>query len=401
MTTHKAICVLNMQGGFGGAEKRYISLFNHLINSRSDFVLIINRSLFDLMRRNGLLQSTANVIVVNQLRPKKKKSSSAVSASNGKGRKKRSKGHVWQWPGKVKCFLRNVIDWILLAVTFISVHHKYKFTALYGVWQGGIWTWPLCRLLGIPFIYSVNSNNKHFWHRSVNQFFNSQYWVMNHADKLDFLSTRLVTAYRHIGMNVPDEKITVTPNSFVDYRPYYAEHPKEPWVVFMARLVPLKNPMLMLEAIKVFQMKYPGMSQVRFYFMGGGMLMADMKKYIARHQLRKVIMDGIDMEPWLILRKSSVFVSIQQTENYPSQALLEAMAAENATVASDVGDTRQLVTEAEGILVQFDASTVAGAIYQLLANPEECHQKGHRARKKVMTNHTIQHFSAYFLSLFD
>lgn len=94
-----------------------------------------------------------------------------------------------------------------------------------------------------------------------------------------------------------------------------------------------------------------------------------------------------------------IFYSIQKDNNYPSQSLMEAMACENAIIASDVGETRRLVTEDEGILVPLSAEKIADAIQFLLSNPAECYKFGTNARKKVLNEHSIENFSNYFFEI--
>ncbi|PWS21862.1 hypothetical protein DKP78_21375, partial [Enterococcus faecium] len=69
--------------------------------------------------------------------------------------------------------------------------------------------------------------------------------------------------------------------------------------------------------------------------------------------------DSVTVQPYAdmseIFSRSSIFVSLQRTENYPSQSLLEAMAARNAVVATRVGETAKLVRHQEtGLLVTSD-----------------------------------------------
>jgi glycosyltransferase involved in cell wall biosynthesis len=105
------------------------------------------------------------------------------------------------------------------------------------------------------------------------------------------------------------------------------------------------------------------------------------------------------LEPWKYLRKSKVFVSIQQFNNYPSQSLIEAMACENAIIASDVGETRLLVTENEGILVGLNPQEIAEAIFKLFSTKGLIEKLGSNARKKVIKDHTVEKFAEYFYSI--
>jgi glycosyltransferase involved in cell wall biosynthesis len=75
------------------------------------------------------------------------------------------------------------------------------------------------------------------------------------------------------------------------------------------------------------------------------------------------------------------------------------MACENAIIASDVGETRLLVTENEGILVDFNPQTIADAISKLFSTKGLIEKLGTNARKKVTENHTVEKYADYFYSL--
>jgi glycosyltransferase involved in cell wall biosynthesis len=140
---------------------------------------------------------------------------------------------------------------------------------------------------------------------------------------------------------------------------------------------------------------------IKFYIIGEGGLEENIKEYISSNQLTNAFFIGMTLEPWKYLRKSKVFVSIQQVNNYPSQSLIEAMACENAIIASDVGETRMLVTENEGILVDLNPESIAKAMYKLLSTDGLIERLGSNARRKVIENHTVEKFAGYFYSITD
>ena len=194
---------------------------------------------------------------------------------------------------------------------------------------------------------------------------------------------------------------SVSPCSFINYENYFAEYPKENSVVFMGRLVALKNPILFLEAVKIFNESYSQFGNVSFIVLGTGPFERKMRDFVEKYGLANVFIKGKVSQPESYLRKSKVFVTIQQTENYPSQALMEAMACENAVIASDVGETRKIVTGDEGVLVKLDAQDIAKALTELLANDDARLLLGQNARKRVLMEHTVERFTDYFLELND
>jgi glycosyltransferase involved in cell wall biosynthesis len=92
-----------------------------------------------------------------------------------------------------------------------------------------------------------------------------------------------------------------------------------------------------------------------------------------------------------------VYVSLQDTENYPSQSLLEAMACGCAVVATDVGLTRHLLDESCALLVPRDPVALADALAYLLEKEPMRGSLGRNAQRIATSTHTIERFAAYFV----
>ena len=101
-----------------------------------------------------------------------------------------------------------------------------------------------------------------------------------------------------------------------------------------------------------------------------------------------------------ILASAKVFVSLQQVENYPSQAILEAMACKCAIIATDVGDTRLFIDETVGALVDFDAKGISNKIIELFQNPEHLHTLGETAYQRATNDYTIGRFVEYVKEIY-
>ena len=192
---------------------------------------------------------------------------------------------------------------------------------------------------------------------------------------------------------------SISPNSFINYNNFYPVEPKEDWIVFTSRMEPHKNPLLLLRSIKILNQHYPSFMNNKIYLLGTGTLATEISNYIKSNSLDNVNFLGEVPNVRGIIQKSKIFISIQDGNNYPSQSLLEAMACENAIIASDVGETRKLVTENEGILVPLLAEKIADAIQFLLSNPAECERLGKNARKKALEEHNIEKYSKYFFEI--
>ena len=177
----------------------------------------------------------------------------------------------------------------------------------------------------------------------------SEYYPLKYANKIDFLSDGVLNKTVERGINIKKKQILISPNSFILYDNFYPSYPKMNWVIFSARMTENKNPQLLLEAISI--LRDQGFTEYDYYFLGEGSLFTGLSIRKEELKLNNVYFEGGVSDPSIYLMKSKIFISIQSDNNYPSQSLLEAMASENAIVASDVGETRRIVTDKEGILI--------------------------------------------------
>ena len=107
---------------------------------------------------------------------------------------------------------------------------------------------------------------------------------------------------------------------------------------------------------------------------------------------------AIDMAP--VFGRSRLFVSTQAFENFTSLAMLEAMAAGNAVLAEDVGQTREFVKPGENGLVVTPASPTAfaGGLAAYLAD-HAAHDGMALASRRLATEvHTVEHFADDIMS---
>ncbi|NPA36164.1 MAG: glycosyltransferase family 4 protein [Chlorobi bacterium] len=395
----KAILVINTSGNYGGAEKRVVSLFGHINRERNDYFLLINRTLYDQMSEKGILSPGERIVIIDIPFDKTKTgraSSTSVPAA--------TPGHnpVRAYLGKVKYFLKTLYSQASFSKQLETILKNKNIKTVYTIWQSGIWGRKVFKRLAIKVIYGANSNL--VWHleRDILNRFDSQYRILRDADHVDFLSAGLVEELK--GLMPPEdfpENYSISPCSFINYDNFYPVYPKQNKVIFSGRLVKLKNPILFLEAVKIFNKSYPRNSEISFHILGTGPEEKAIKHFVSENGLNNVFFEGKVSKPEQYLQKSKIFISIQQTENYPSQALIEAMACENAVIASNVGETRKLVTDDEGELVQLDAKEIANAIIRLFSDEEVLVKKGRSARKKVMAEHTAERFKTYFYSITD
>ena len=395
---NKLIVLLVLTGSYqGGTQRRYLNLFKFLQEKRDDYFLLINRGLYTSCINDGILTSNKNIVVVNikfEVLNEEENHGYLESKFDKLNIKKRNVGRLIL--GRLKSFCKQFFSWGIYNYQLFKVIREKKISVIYGVFTGGMWSWFLSKLLGLKFIYSYNDSGTSLVSCKFLDLFDSEYFVLKNSKKVDFLSEKLLESLSKKAVSIKKSQVLITPNSFIDYTNFYPEYPKRRVVTFLARMTPIKNPELLIEAIKILNKTEIDYETV---FIGGGELLNNLKNKIQNYRIKNVSFLGELATPGRILRTSSIFVSIQQKSNYPSQSLLEAMACGNAIVASDVGETNMLISSNEGVLVELDAQQIAKAISYLLDNPEICMTMGGNARRKVLSEHTIEKYYDYFMSI--
>jgi glycosyltransferase involved in cell wall biosynthesis len=403
---NKIILLISISGSYlGGAQKRYLALFNYLCDKRKDYYLVVNKKLYLELLQNNVLKSFENVRVIKLYGEIKEKIHNTLNNNRQFDMKIASKGEKSKlrlYIGRKKMFVKSILTWITFIFEFHSVLKQLKSKIVYTIWTGGMFAWPLKGIFHFKLIYGYNDASMEIIDKNIFELFNyTEYWILKYADKIDFLSPAIVEMYkRKIGL-IENYRMAVTPNSFIDYELYFSSPKKVNDVIFLSRLWSTKNPILFLKSVKLFNDNYPNIKDINFYLIGEGGREDEIKEYILNNKLSNTAFVGKSLEPWDYLRKSKVFISIQQVNNYPSQSLIEAMACENAIVASDVGETRLLVTEDEGILVDLNPESIAAALYKLFSTDGLIEKLGSNARKKVIENHTVEKYAEYFYSITD
>lgn len=397
---NKLIILLNLSGSYkGGAQRRYINLFKHLQKTRDDYFLLLNKSLYDSCKRDGIIESDKNIIVIkvwfdsrNVNTIKARKVTQVVNRS-----KHKIANPLRNKLGAIKYFIKLAVSYVNYNFKFYLLIKKYNIKVLYGVFTGGIWSWQLARILKLKLVYSYNDSNISMVSKSYINFLSSEYWPLKYSSKVDFLSQMIVNDLIKKNIQIPENRILITPNSFIDYTRFKPEFPKKDLITFNSRLVLGKNPDLFLDSL-IYLSKIDPISY-KVAIIGEGKLLDDLKIKAENNNLNFVRFYGGMSKPEDIIAKSKIFISLQTENNYPSQSLLEAMACENAIIASDVGETRKLVSDKEGVLISLDSSELAIAIQYLTRNTDVCALKGKNSREKVLSEHTIDKYCNYFIEI--
>jgi len=187
-------------------------------------------------------------------------------------------------------------------------------------------------------------------------------------------------------------------DNFTDVSRWTAAEKDPNLVTFAARLHPEKGALLFIEAAALVAQTHPA---VRFQLLGRGEQAAEAGRRIASLGLGTRIERGFTTDLAQHFGRSSIFVSCQRHENLGSSSLLEAMASENAVVATDVGQTGRIVDAKIGLRVPVDGEALAGALRQLLDDPVATRAMGRAARSRVLEHYGPGPYVSGLLQVYD
>lgn len=190
-------------------------------------------------------------------------------------------------------------------------------------------------------------------------------------------------------------KFKVAPCSFTDPRGVDTSVIKDVDIVLLGRMIPWKGHALLRDALLILERE--GHRNLVVHVCGSGPLEDQIRADFATIKDQQLHIHYVQ-DPFQILLRTRIFVSLQSVENYPSQSLLEAMTCSCAIVATDVGLTRLLIDEASGILIPAEAGALAQALDRLINDPASRKALGAAANRVVTTQQTIERFAEYFVN---
>lgn len=205
--------------------------------------------------------------------------------------------------------------------------------------------------------------------------------------KLNSVLMGCAESERELGVNkvgYPKEKAFVWNNAIPKISPKDIDEANsltlnERYIISIGRPSYQKNPLLMVEAMRLVNEKHP---DIHFYLLGVGFyspMLDEMKELIAKYGLE----NHITLLPWLshaetlgYLKHAILYLTTSLYEGLPI-AVLEAMAMEKAIVSSDVIGNRDCVKDGyNGFLLPMDAKLFAERICLLIENDERRNEMG-------------------------
>lgn len=381
--TDVAMVLLN-NSALGGTERRFAQLYAQLQGRQVRVALAVNESLLAGLIRAGLASPDRPPEYV--LKEPFGRIAGRIQG-DGDGPKNGLRTHAAFWVRKLDYLLACIgIGWWVLRRRPKALH----------VILGGAYVMLPLQWLGMapPTIVSVVCPSLRamvgarlglvLYRRALRRA-----WVV------DALTARVAAEVQAAG--VAPGRIRLSPGSCIDTDRFRPAARKRPWVVFAGRLVPEKNPALFLQAVALVHPRFP---EARFFVLGDGPLRRELESLVRARGLEDCLEIGWRDHVEAVLAEALVFASLQSMDNYPSQALLEAMACGAAVVATDVGLTATLVDESVGHRVAPAPDAVAQAIIRLLADRGGSVRLGAQARERVMQDHSMAAYLDYLTGLY-
>jgi glycosyltransferase involved in cell wall biosynthesis len=385
--------VLLNNSGSGGAERRYAQVYEYLRRRKMNISLVMNESLLADLLRAGVLNEEAPSVVLKEWFGSSARCLMRMMPDSDAARG--AFGVAIQKILGAAAFGLRKLDYAIGCLTlswWILRHHPL---ALHLILGGAYVVLPLQWLRCAPpaavsvvcpsLSAMVGSGLGYRLYRMA----------LHQADVVDALTDTIRRALEEEG--VSPNSIRIAPGSFVNTDRFAPSPVKYPWVVFAGRLVPEKNPDQFVAVCALVHKRCP---HAKFFILGDGPLRKHVWMQVRQHGLEANLeMTWCDhMES--VLAHTLVFVSMQTMDNYPSQALLEAMSCGAAVVATDVGQTGKLVDESVGMRVEAKPEAIADAVVHLLEHPEQSAVKGKSGRQRVMEQHSTDAYVDYLERLY-
>lgn len=377
------IAIVLISYGIGGTEKRFPNLLRYLkANSNNNYHLIINGRLVELLKKidhfGALSDITVKVPQENNLLARYCESTDDIC-------RVRNLNRVYR---KITKPIKNALKNHYYNLEDSDVYKKMDVVHLTTPPYGNFNLFPS----NVPLLLEgQDSTLRSFYYPYKIDLLSRKNAFIN------FASTRIFKGFQQIFPHFDEKKMFDSPCSFIDYSQTRIDA-KRKIVTFVGNLKDTKNPILFLKsAERVLNYR----KDVVFYMCGRGGLKSYIDSYINKHKLNTQIECGFCERPIDILAQSLIYTSLQKYDNYHSQALMEAMACGCAIVASNVGETSRLVSEKEGVLVDFSIESISEKIISLLDNVEQAKLMGENARKKVMKEQTVERYAHYLEDVYS
>ncbi len=153
-------------------------------------------------------------------------------------------------------------------------------------------------------------------------------------------------------------------------------------IVFIGRLVPIKDPITLLRAYRIAKNKIKDLNLI---ICGDGELRKECEKLADKN----VYFLGFIRDIPSILKSADIFILTSLQDASP-RSLMEAMAMGKPCIATDVSGVKEYL-EGCGVLVEpKNPEKLAEAIIYLIENEDVAKELGRKARKKILNEHNLE-----------
>lgn len=365
---HPSVYIILSTSGIGGAEKRFFGLWQSLqqLEDGPDVKIVCTPALYRLLEHNAEFAAS--------LRQFPEQIISADIGASG----------FTAYREKIAAFVRqHVAPGSILH--FIGDH-------------------PLMKFRGIRQIYSITQSSMANLNTTGKI---GQYGGVYFSDHTDILDPGIAGRMKKLFF-YKRNSLSQTASSFCDteiFRPVPPEQKKD-WVVFLGRFEPMKQVVQLLKALPQTYKALQGLASedLHFFILGHGSQEQELKTLLQDVAYKDLpVTIGYEQHPEKVLNQSSVFLSLQHHNNYPSKSLLEAMAAGNMPLVTDVGQTRWIAKPDYSAYVpeHFTTQELSDALQGIFRlGRQQRREKEEQARALVLQEHTIERMRDYYSNIY-
>ncbi len=191
-------------------------------------------------------------------------------------------------------------------------------------------------------------------------------------------------------------KIYAVQSIFADTKKFIPQFPKKNIIVFASRLEEQKHPEWFIEAVNILKTSH--LSEIKgwqFMLFGDGSLKPKISELVQHYKLDDVLSMKIEGDLSKYFNHSRIFVSCQDYENFTSLSLMEAMAAGNAIIAREVGQTYfVLQNNVNGIFIKPDSiEGLVNSILKLITMESiQLDKMGQKSVEFMKNTHNVANF---------
>lgn len=364
--------------GSGGAERQFAQLHEHLRQDRpGETVFVTARASLDRLRQAGRLSNASDVMAL------------PLGDRPGRGRI----GVAWMTLVLLWVTLWGRFDVVHLSLpTPIYVPYAALFTRLPRRWR------PRLAMTVIDCTVAPNLLSgapADLYERQVLEA-HRLFFKWSRLDGIYSWYEAFVHTATALRLLSPAATITAARYCFTDPQRFQPSAVKDNTIVYAGRLSVQKRPTLFVDAVASLRRRYPRLADDwRFEMYGGGVSEAHVRQRIAALQLDGVVTLTLTPDLSPVFARTRLFVSTQAFENFTSLAMLEAMAAGNAVIAEDVGQTRAFVRHGDNgfVVAPASADAFADAMAEYIRHPEHRARMAAASRRLATEVYTIGHFA--------